>query len=114
MDIDKDVKSMPKIKKNGEKKVFVTIFKFVAVFLLLAVQITVMIILYSTARGIYRYARLVFDIVKIVTILYLLYHHDTAAYKISWIIFILFFPVVGVVAYVLWGNIKLKKKKELF
>ena len=30
MDIDNDVKNMPKLKKKGEKNIFVTIFKIVA------------------------------------------------------------------------------------
>ena len=94
MDIDKDIKKIPK-SKRGEKNIFVTIFKI------------------TTARGVYVYARLIFDVIKIVAILYLLYHHDSAAYKISWILFILFFPVVGLVAYILWGNSKLKKKRAL-
>ena len=112
MDIDKDIKKIPK-SKRGEKNIFVTIFKIISVVLLLALQIGIMLLLYTTARGVYVYARLIFDVIKIVAILYLLYHHDSAAYKISWILFILFFPVVGLVAYILWGNSKLKKKRAL-
>ena len=112
MDIDKDIKNMPKIKKKGEKSTIVTIFKVAAVLLLFAIQVVVMLLLYSTWKGIYNYSRIVFDIVKVITILYLLYRHDSAAYKISWILFIMFFPVVGVIAYILWGNSKLKRKRK--
>lgn len=113
MDIDNDIKNMPKAKKKGEKNIFVTIFKIVALVIVFIIQIVIMIGLYTTARGIYTYARLIFDIFKIIAILYLLYHHDNSAYKVSWILFILFFPVIGLVAYILWGNSKLRKKKEL-
>ncbi|MDD3304236.1 MAG: cardiolipin synthase [Clostridia bacterium] len=113
MDIDNDIKNMPKPKKKGEKNIFVTIFKLVAIVVVLIIQIVIMLALYTTAQGLYTYARIVFDIAKIVVILYLLYHHDNSAYKVSWILFILFFPVMGLVAYLLWGNSKLRKKKEL-
>lgn len=113
MDIDKDIKNMPKVKKKGEKKLAVTIFKIIAFVILLVIQIVIMLALYTTARGIYSYAKFIFDILKIIAILYLLYRHDSAAYKISWILFILFFPIVGLVAYVLWGNSKMKKKRKI-
>lgn len=113
MDIDKDIKNMPKAKKKGEKKIFVTLFKIVAVLLLFAVQIIIMFALFSTANEIYTYARYIFEIAQIVTILYILYHHESAAYKTSWILFIMFLPVVGVVAYYLWGNNKLSEKEAL-
>lgn len=113
MDIDNDVKNMPKLKKKGEKNIFVTIFKIVALIIVFVLQVAIMLALYTTAKGLYTYARLIFDIFKIVAILYLLYHHDNSAYKVSWILFILFFPVIGLVAYILWGNSKLRKKKEL-
>lgn len=112
MDIDKDIKEMPKAKKNGEKKVIVTIFKIAAVVMLFTIQVLIMLLLYSTTITIYNYARFLFDIIKIISVLYLLYRHDTAAYKVSWILFIMFFPVVGLVAYLLWGNTKLKKKRK--
>ena len=52
-------------------------------------------------------------IAKIATVLYIIYHHDSAAYKISWIIFIMFAPIVGILAYILWGRSKMRMKKEL-
>lgn len=112
MDIDKDVKAMPRVKKKGEKNLLVTVFKIVAVVVLFGIQVFVMLALYSTGKSIYNYARFVFEIIKVVTILYLLYRHDSAAYKISWILFIMFFPVVGVIAYFLWGNNRLKKNRR--
>ena len=101
------------IKKKGEKKLFVTITKVVSVILLVLIQVAFMVLLYTTGRGLYNYARLIYDIIKICAILYLLYRHDSLAYKISWILFITFMPVVGLVVFFLWGNSKLRKKKEL-
>ena len=72
-----------------------------------------MLLLYTTAHVIYMYARVVYIIAKIATVLYIIYHHDSAAYKISWIIFIMFVPIVGILAYILWGRSKMRMKKEL-
>lgn len=113
MDIDKDIKQMPKVKKKGEKKTIVTVAKIVAVIFLFLLQVCIMLALYSTARDLYNYARIIFDIIRLATVLYILYHHESAEYKTSWILFIMLFPVVGVLVYYFWGNSRLKKKKEL-
>ncbi|MEG2310664.1 MAG: cardiolipin synthase [Clostridia bacterium] len=99
-------------KSSGEKKLLLTISKIVAVILLIFLQIAVMTLFYTTARNIYNYARIVYDIVRIAMVLHLLYRHDSVAYKISWMLFILFMPVVGMLVYLLWGNSKLRRKKE--
>lgn len=113
-DIKKEEKELiKKGKKKGEKKLFVTVVKITAVVILFILQVMFMLLLYTTARGIYTYARIVYDIIKICAILYLLYRHDSMSYKISWILFITFMPVVGLIAFFLWGNSKLRKKKEL-
>ena len=101
------------VKKKGEKKLFITVIKIVSVIILFLLQVVFMIALYTTGRGIYTYARVVYDIIRICAILYLLYRHDSSAYKISWMLFIMFMPVVGLIAFVLWGNSKLRKKREL-
>lgn len=102
-----------KLTHKGEKNIIVTIFKAIIIALLFIVQIVGMFILYKTAQVVYMYARIVYNIAQIVTILYIIYHHDSAAYKISWIIFIMFIPIVGILAYILWGRSKLRMKKEL-
>lgn len=101
-----------KIRDKGEKKLILTIFKIIAVIVLVAIQIFFMTLVYTTAQGIYKYASFVFDIIKLILILYILYNHSSPEYKISWILLITFLPVVGVVVYFLWGNSKLRKKKE--
>lgn len=100
-------------KRKGEKNIFVTIFKVIIVVFLFLIQIIGMLLLYTTAHAIYMYARVIYDVLKIVTVLYIIYNHDSADYKISWIIFIMFIPVVGILAYILWGRSKMRIKKEL-
>lgn len=100
-------------KRKGEKNIFVTVIKILIVIFLFLIQIVGMLLLYTTAHVIYMYARVVYIIAKIATVLYIIYHHDSAAYKISWIIFIMFVPIVGILAYILWGRSKMRMKKEL-
>lgn len=100
-------------RRKGEKNIFVTILKVIIIVFLFLIQIAGMLMLYTTAHVIYMYARIVYNIAKIATVLYIIYHHDSAAYKISWIIFIMFVPVVGILAYILWGRSKMRMKKEL-
>lgn len=100
-------------KRKGEKNIFVTILKVIIVVFLFLIQIGGMLLLYTTAHVIYMYARVIYDVLKIVTVLYIIYNHDSAAYKISWIIFIMFIPIVGILAYILWGRSKMRIKKEL-
>ncbi len=113
MSSDKNLNpSKEKAGKKGEKNPLLTIFKIIAVVVIFVIEISFMVLMYTTTRGIYNYARIIFDILKIVTVIYLLYRHDSAAYKISWVLFIMFFPVVGILAYFMWGNSKLRKKEE--
>src|SRR5574344_361006 len=101
------------LKRKGEKNIFVTAFKIIIMILLFLLQIVGMLILYKTTKAVYVYARIIYNIGQVVTVLYIIYHHDSAAYKISWIIFIMFVPIVGILSYVLWGRSKLRLKKEL-
>ena len=100
-------------KRKGDKNIFVTILKIAIVVLLFLFQIIGMLLLYTTAHVIYVYARVIYDILKVITVLYIIYNKDSAEYKISWIIFILLIPVVGILAYILWGRSKMRMKKEL-
>ena len=101
-----------KAKRKGEKNIFVTLLKTLVIAIVFLLQFGLFFLLYTTARSIYIYARVIYEIVKIITILYVIYHHDSAAYKISWILFIAFIPVVGILAYILWGNSRLRQKIE--
>lgn len=98
------------LKQKGEKNIFLTISKIIFVIAIFLAQVFIMYFLYLTAKDIYRYATFSFEIIKIIAILLILHRHDESAYKISWILFIMFFPVVGVLVFYLWGNSKLKKK----
>lgn len=111
MSSEKNLKaSKTKKGKKGEKNIILTFVKVILVILVFILQVTFMVAMYSTTKVIYTYARYVFELFKIITVAYILYRHDSASYKITWIVFITFLPVVGLLAYFLWGNSKLRKK----
>ena len=68
-------------KRKGEKNIFVTVIKILIVIFLFLIQIVGMLLLYTTAHVIYMYARVVYIIAKIATVLYIIYHHDSADYR---------------------------------
>ncbi len=113
MDIDDDVKRMPKSKKKGEKNIFLTLFKVIICIVLLLIQLAIMVTLYTTTFGMYKYVRILYELLKIYLVLYMLYRKESSAYKISWLLFILFFPITGLIAYLLWGSNKIGKKKAI-
>lgn len=108
-----DKKTVKKGKKKGEKKLAITLTKIVTFIFLFILQTLFITIIYTTGAGIYLYAKALYEIIKLLAIIYLLSRHDSAAYKISWILFITFMPVIGIIAFLLWGNSKLRKKKVL-
>lgn len=101
-----------KINVNGEKNIFITILKSLIVIVLAFIQIIELVIVYNTTKHIYNYATVIFWLLKLTVVLYILYKHSNPEYKVSWILFIAFLPVAGIVAYLLWGNGNLRKKKE--
>ena len=105
---------MNELKKyKGEKKGIVTAFKAISVIILMLLQIAFLFFLFSNTTRFSHLTKIIFEVLKIITVLFILYRHDSAAYKISWIILIMFIPAVGIVIYLLWGNNKLRRKKEL-
>lgn len=105
-----------KQKKNsnlkGENNIIITTLKGIVVILLIFIQILEIWLVYTTTTHIYNYATLVFYCIKFLIVIYILYKHSQTAYKLSWVLFITFLPVAGIVVYLLWGNSELRKKKE--
>ncbi|HAZ05024.1 MAG TPA: hypothetical protein DCY58_00080, partial [Acetobacterium sp.] len=50
--------------------------------------------------------------VAVFVVLNIVYRKKTAAYKISWIIFVLAFPAVGIVLYFIWGRQRVPQKSK--
>lgn len=109
MSSDKNLAGI-KNSKKPEKNILVTVFKITITILVLILQFAIMYFLYSATKGISTYATAIFEIIKLITVIYLLQRNDSDAYKMSWILFIMFLPIVGILAYHFWGNSKLRFK----
>lgn len=97
---------------KGENNIFITILKAVIILALIAFQIAEFLVLYNTTKQINNYTAVLFEILKLCITLYILYRHSNTSYKLSWVVFIAFFPAAAIVVYLLWGNSELRKKKE--
>lgn len=98
------------MKNSGEKNLLVTIIKSLIFGFLLLLQYIFVMNIYKFTYEIYIYYTYLFEILKIISIIYIVYKPDNPAFKISWIILIAIMPVVGVVLYFLFGNMKMPKK----
>lgn len=100
---------------KNKQNIFQICLKSIIFILLLIIQIFILILLYKGTSILSLYAEFAFDIIKICSIIYIVYKPINPSYKIIWIILMAVFPVLGIVLYILWGNssIPLKLKKNL-
>jgi len=99
------------LKKEYEKEVvmrsssehFQSMFRFLVNVVLIVLQLTIigLIILEFSEDAVYGYC--LFEGLAIFVVLNIVYRKKTAAYKISWIIFVLVVPVVGI-CFILSGD----------
>jgi len=98
------------MKKNkGENNLINNLIKLIIVLLALVLQLFVFFCLYGATSTLSEYAAISFEIIKFVSVIYIIYKRQNSAYKIIWIIFLMFMPITGYVAYMLWGNNKTPK-----
>lgn len=100
------------MKNSGEKNIFVTIVKFLIFISLLLIQYIFLMNIYVLTYEMYMYYTYFFEFVKVIAVLYILYKPSNPAFKISWIILLTFIPVIGVVLYFLFGNMKIPKRVQ--
>ena len=101
------------MKKNkGENNIINNIIKLIIVILAITLQIIVFFSLYGATSTLSEYARIIFEIIKFISVIYIIYKRQNPAYKIIWIIFLMFMPITGFVAYLLWGNNKTPKSMK--
>ena len=95
------------MKKNkGENNLINNILKLIIIILAVILQIIIFFFLYGATSGLSEYARIIFEVIKFISVIYIIYKRQNPAYKIIWIIFLMFMPITGFVAYLLWGNNK--------
>jgi len=107
------------MKKNkGENSIINNILKIIIILIGILLQILIFFFLYGATNTLQEYTTITYEIIKFISVIYIIYKRQNPAYKIIWIILLMFMPVVGFVAYMLWGNnktpknIKRKLKKE--
>lgn len=104
------------MKKNkGENNIINNIIKLIILLIGIIIQIVVFIFLYSATNKLSDYGRIIFTVIQFLSVIYIIYKDQNAAYKIVWIILLMFLPIAGFVAYLLWGNNKSPKyiKEEI-
>lgn len=103
---------MAKIRRDkGENNIFVNVAKIVVFLMLVAIQLYVLYAIYKGTFLFSEYLTGVFTLIQLIAVLYIIYQNGNPAYKIAWIIFIMFLPIAGILVYLLWGNGKMSKKR---
>lgn len=99
------------MKKNkGENNIINNIIKILILCLGVALQIILLLFLFGATNTLAGYAKISFEVIKFISVIYIIYKNQNPAYKIIWIILLMFLPVAGFVAYILWGNNKTPKR----
>lgn len=111
--MDKESRSLKKHVRKSENLLFRLIWKTIFVIVALALQITVFWVLFKATGSIYTSKYFIYNAIRIGAVVYILAKHDSALYKLAWILFIMFMPVLGICVYILWGNSRLRKQKQI-
>lgn len=99
-------------KKRGENNIWVILIKLAISLIVLALQIFVFYVIYKGSVALSTYFTTGTRILQFTVVLYILYGHERLAYKIPWLIMIMFLPVAGIIIYFLWGASKVSKKMK--
>ncbi len=96
--------------KRGEKNIWVMLIKLAISLIVLAVQIIIFYVIFKGSAALSTSFTTGTRILQVIVVLYILYGHERLAYKIPWLIMIMFVPVAGIIIYFLWGATKVGKK----
>ena len=96
--------------KRGEKNIWVILIKLAISLIVLAVQIFIFYVVFKGSAVLSTYFTTGTKVLQVIVVLYILYGHERLAYKIPWLIMIMFLPVAGIIIYFLWGASKVGKK----
>lgn len=99
-------------RRRGEKNILAILIKLAISLIVVAVQILIFYVIYRGSVAFSNSFSIGSRILQVVIILYILYGHEKLAYKIPWLIFIMFMPIAGIIIYFLWGASKVGKKMK--
>ena len=87
------------MKKNkGENSIINNILKIIIILIGILLQILIFFFLYGATNTLQEYTTITYEIIKFISVIYIIYKRQNPAYKIIWIILLMFMPVVGFVA----------------
>lgn len=73
-------------------------------------QLALLIFLIYWLQGYSSFVSLAMDLLALMAVLFLLHSQDSPSYKLSWMLLIMFLPLVGVALYLLWGRAGFRRK----
>ena len=99
-------------KRKGEKNICVMLIKLAISLAVFGLQLFVFYIVYKGSVVVSNYFSVGTRVLQFIVVIYILYGHERLAYKIPWLITIMFLPVAGIIIYFLWGASKVSKKMK--
>lgn len=96
-------------KHKGEHNSIQTIIKFLVFLITLALQIVILLLVYKGTNNLFIYSEVIFNILKVFSIIYIIHKPINPSYKLTWIVLIAVLPVLGIVMFLLFGNVGIPK-----
>jgi len=111
--MNKREKMLSKNVRRSESGFLRTIWKSLVVLVLLIIQIIIFQITYKTTGSLYTNSFYIYNIIRIFSVGFIITRHDSALYKLGWVLIIMFLPILGITIYLLWGYSRLAAKKRI-
>ena len=111
--MDKESRQIKKEIRKSENSIILTVLKISLILIAIGVQIFIFYTFIATTHHVYNSSVIIYNVFRFIGILYLIYRHDTSAYKMAWMLFIFFAPSFGLCVYFLWGNNRIRRRKQL-
>lgn len=100
-------------RKKGERNIWTTIIKLIVFAIVLTLQVVSFIYIYKGSVVFGQTFSAVTRVLQIIVVVYILYGHEKLAYKIPWLILIMFMPIAGIIIYFLWGQNRVGKRMRV-
>ena len=110
--MDKESRKVKRNIRKAENQLFRLLFKTIFVIIALILQVAVFWFTFSVGNLLYSSQYYIYAIVRIIAVVYIMSRHDSSLYKIPWMLFILFMPVLGISVFILWGNNRMRSRKQ--
>lgn len=113
MKLDKESRALTRSVRKSENLIKRIVVKSILAVLAMALQLLFFWFVFRTTNVVYETKYYIYNSIRIISVIYILSKHDSALYKMAWILFIMFMPVFGICAFILWGNSRIRVNKQL-